>query len=72
VRGALAELVAEAVLAGARGSLARLKICTAEDCQWVYYDAAQNRMGRWCSMDTCGNRVKTCRYRERRRARADH
>jgi hypothetical protein len=29
VRGALGQLVAEAVLAGARGSLARLKVCSA-------------------------------------------
>jgi predicted RNA-binding Zn ribbon-like protein len=65
VRAGLAEVVAEGVLAHARGTLSRLKICAAEDCQWVYYDAAHNRMGRWCSMGTCGNRAKVRKYRQR-------
>jgi predicted RNA-binding Zn ribbon-like protein len=44
----------------------RLKACTDEGCQWAFYDATRNRSRTWCSMDVCGNREKTKRYRQRR------
>jgi predicted RNA-binding Zn ribbon-like protein len=44
----------------------RLKACTDEGCQWAFYDATRNRSRTWCSMDVCGNREKTKRYRRRR------
>lgn len=44
----------------------RLKACTDEGCQWAFYDATRNRSRTWCSMDVCGNREKTRRYRSRR------
>ena len=44
----------------------RLKACTDEGCQWAFYDATRNRSRTWCSMDVCGNRQKTRRYRERK------
>lgn len=44
----------------------RLKACTDETCQWAFYDATRNRSRTWCSMDVCGNRQKTRRYRERK------
>lgn len=48
------------------GAWPRLKACTAEDCLWAFYDTTRNRSRTWCSMDVCGNRTKTRRYRERR------
>jgi predicted RNA-binding Zn ribbon-like protein len=45
----------------------RLKACTDEGCQWAFYDATRNRSRTWCSMDVCGNREKTKRYRQRKR-----
>lgn len=45
----------------------RLKACTDQGCRWVFYDATRNRSRTWCSMDVCGNREKTKRYRQRRR-----
>ncbi|HSK37000.1 MAG TPA: CGNR zinc finger domain-containing protein, partial [Actinomycetota bacterium] len=51
----------------ATGALARLKICGAPDCQFVYYDHSRSRTSRWCSTEVCGNRMKTRRYRGRRR-----
>jgi predicted RNA-binding Zn ribbon-like protein len=66
VRGALGRIVADVVVASARGTWARLKVCGAEDCRWAYYDHSRSRTGRWCSMEVCGNRVKTRRYRRRR------
>jgi len=50
----------------AQGAWARLKACTDDGCQWAFYDATRNRSRTWCSMEECGNREKTRRYRERR------
>jgi predicted RNA-binding Zn ribbon-like protein len=64
---ALAALLDGAVIAAARGEWPRLKLCAADDCRWAFYDSSRNRLGRWCSMNVCGNREKTRRYRGRRR-----
>jgi predicted RNA-binding Zn ribbon-like protein len=66
VRGALERLLALAVTAEAKGTLTRLKVCAAPDCRFVYYDRSRSRTSRWCAMETCGNRVKTRQYRQRR------
>ncbi len=50
----------------ALGGWARLKACSAEDCQWAFFDTSRNRSRTWCSMEVCGNRSKTRRYRSRR------
>jgi predicted RNA-binding Zn ribbon-like protein len=49
-----------------QGAWPRLKACTDDECQWAFYDATRNHSRTWCSMDVCGNREKTRRYRERR------
>jgi predicted RNA-binding Zn ribbon-like protein len=66
-RGALAALLAGVAVASAQGTWERLKACSAESCQWAFYDRSKNRSGRWCSMQTCGNRRKTRTYRSRHR-----
>jgi predicted RNA-binding Zn ribbon-like protein len=68
-RGALAVLLAGVAQASAQGTWERLKACSAESCQWAFYDRSKNRSGRWCSMQTCGNRTKTRTYRRRRTGR---
>lgn len=50
----------------ALGGWERLKVCPADDCQWAFLDTSRNRSRHWCSMDVCGNRSKTRRYRSRR------
>jgi predicted RNA-binding Zn ribbon-like protein len=67
VRGALATMLASIALAKARGTWSRLKVCSADSCQWAFYDRSKNRSGRWCSMQVCGNRTKTRSYRARQR-----
>jgi predicted RNA-binding Zn ribbon-like protein len=67
IDGALSRLLVEVAVTHATGDLTRLKICSAEDCQFVFYDHSKSRTQRWCSMDTCGNREKTKRYRDRHR-----
>ena len=48
------------------GAGPRLKACTDERCQWAFFDATRNRSRTRCSMEECGNREKTRRYRARR------
>lgn len=48
------------------GAWPRLKACTDEGCRWAFYDATRNHSRTWCSMDVCGNREKTRRYRARK------
>ena len=48
------------------GSWLRLKVC--RNCEWSFYDNSKNRSGSWCSMQLCGNRLKTRAYRTRRRS----
>jgi predicted RNA-binding Zn ribbon-like protein len=50
-----------------QGAWPRLKACTDDGCQWAFYDATRNRSRTWCSMEECGNREKTRRYRQRRK-----
>ncbi len=50
----------------AQGAWPRLKACTDDGCQWAFYDATRNRSRTWCSMEECGNREKTRRYRSKR------
>ena len=47
------------------GTWNRLKICSNEGCQRAFYDSSRNRSARWCSMATCGNRMKGRAYRQR-------
>jgi hypothetical protein len=70
VKGTIALLLAH-VHAVPATSWARVKICAAEECQQAFYDTSRNRRARWCSMQTCGNRVKTRAYRQRRAGRID-
>ena len=51
----------------AQGAWPRLKACTDDACQWAFFDTTRNRSRTWCSMEECGNREKTRRYRVRRR-----
>lgn len=49
-----------------QGAWPRLKACTDDGCQWAFFDTSRNRSRTWCSMEECGNKEKTRRYRERR------
>lgn len=64
-RGAIAALAADVAVAATGGAWSRLKMCAHGDCRWVFYDGSRNGRGRWCTMDVCGNRVKTRAYRQR-------
>jgi predicted RNA-binding Zn ribbon-like protein len=63
---ALGHVLAVALRAMVDGSWSRLKVC--RKCEWAFYDRSKNRSGSWCSMQLCGNRLKTRAYRSRRRS----
>jgi predicted RNA-binding Zn ribbon-like protein len=64
----LTDLTAITLTAMLDGTWKRLKVC--RNCEWAFYDTSKNRSGSWCSMQLCGNRLKTRAYRTRRRSAA--
>ncbi len=68
VDGAIAHLVGIVFTSMTDGSWARLKACRNDRCQKAFYDSSKNRSGAWCSMTTCGSRVKALAYQHRRTA----
>jgi predicted RNA-binding Zn ribbon-like protein len=50
--------------------LARVHRCPGPNCGWLFLDTSGRR--RWCSMSTCGSRVKMRRLYERRRQADRH
>jgi predicted RNA-binding Zn ribbon-like protein len=70
VTGDLARLLLIAADAATTGTWNRLKVCSAEDCQWAFYDRSPTRTGCWCSMRGCGSRAKSRAYRRRAAGRA--
>jgi len=47
--------------------LTRVKRCASEECGWLFLDLSRNRSRRWCSMESCGNRMKARRHYRRTR-----
>jgi predicted RNA-binding Zn ribbon-like protein len=64
VDGALGQVLAAAFECMRDGSWRRLKAC--RNCHWAFYDESRNRSAAWCSMQLCGNRLKTRAYRRRK------
>jgi len=59
VRSAADTLTSEAVHA--------VRVCAADDCNWLFLDTSKNRSRRWCDMKTCGNRAKARKHHERKK-----
>jgi predicted RNA-binding Zn ribbon-like protein len=68
VAGAFGRLVAIAFVALYDGKWAHLRQCANDDCRAVFFDRSKNHSGRWCSMQSCGNRAKVRAWRDRQRA----
>jgi predicted RNA-binding Zn ribbon-like protein len=45
--------------------LQRVRVCAGEGCGWFFLDRSKAGRRRWCTMASCGNRVKVRSYRER-------
>jgi len=70
-RAALATLARAAIALVAGPELSRIRNCANPTCSLMYIDRSRPGRRRWCSMERCGNRAKTARYRQRRRS-PDH
>lgn len=68
VAGALGHILAAAFLAQLDGTWERLKECSDDTCTSVFYDRSKNHSGKWCSMQSCGNRNKVRAWRARQHA----
>jgi len=44
------------------GDLSLVKRCANPSCSLYFYDTSKNHTRRWCSMETCGSRVKMAAY----------
>jgi predicted RNA-binding Zn ribbon-like protein len=53
----------------AHGDLSLVKRCGNPECVLFFYDATKNHKRRWCSMATCGNRMKARAHYARARDR---
>jgi predicted RNA-binding Zn ribbon-like protein len=47
------------------GDRALLRECSDDTCAWLFVDRTKNHTRRWCEMETCGNRAKQARLRQR-------
>jgi predicted RNA-binding Zn ribbon-like protein len=47
--------------------LYEVRLCAANDCNWLFLDTSKNQSRRWCNMKSCGNRAKARRHNERKK-----
>jgi predicted RNA-binding Zn ribbon-like protein len=43
----------------------RLRVCSADECGWLFLDTSKSGRRRWCDMSDCGNREKARRFAQR-------
>jgi predicted RNA-binding Zn ribbon-like protein len=67
----LGQVQAELFALAENGRLDRLKMCSSDECHWVFFDRSKPGSRRWCSSLLCGNRQKTRNYRKRAKSE-DH
>jgi predicted RNA-binding Zn ribbon-like protein len=67
IRGALSRVIVAVNSAVADDTWRRIKICSADDCLWAFFDTTKNRSRAWCEWG-CGNKAKTRNYRARKKA----
>ncbi len=48
--------------------LDRVRVCGADNCDWLFLDESRSRSRQWCNMAVCGNRAKARRFYQRRRS----
>jgi predicted RNA-binding Zn ribbon-like protein len=66
---AMGRVLAEFFSLAESGRLNRLKMCSSDECRWVFFDRSKPGNRRWCSSLLCGNRQKTRDYRSRSKAK---
>jgi len=49
-------------------ALERIRQCEAHNCTLLFLDSTKSGRRRWCSMSSCGNRMKVSAFRSRKSA----
>ncbi|AYG03613.1 CGNR zinc finger domain-containing protein [Gryllotalpicola protaetiae] len=65
---ALASLARETIEIVGGPNAGLLRECSRDECTQVYLDTSRGHRRDWCSMKTCGNRVKASKFRARQAA----
>jgi predicted RNA-binding Zn ribbon-like protein len=68
IDGAMARLTESIARYLGEGKIDRLRVCANDGCAWSFFDSSRTGRRKWCDMNTCGNRAKAARHRERQRA----
>ncbi|MBX6752117.1 MAG: CGNR zinc finger domain-containing protein [Micromonosporaceae bacterium] len=63
IKGVTAYALARLII---MGEYDRLRTCEADGCNRLFLDTTRNGKRRYCSSQTCGNRIHTARYRNRK------
>ena len=66
VRSALAAVAHDAIDLLGTDHHGRLRVCEGDRCALLFVDDSRPGRRRWCSVEVCGNRANTARYRTRR------
>jgi predicted RNA-binding Zn ribbon-like protein len=64
---AIGRFLSAVLAAQENGTWSRLKACGGDGCHWALYDHTRNRSASWCDSRKCGARIRSRRYRRRRR-----
>jgi predicted RNA-binding Zn ribbon-like protein len=64
----LRRLVSAALALLTSAEIDQLRVCSNQECRWLFLDGTKNKGRRWCDMKLCGNRIKAKRYRRRQHA----
>ena len=65
IDGAMARLTESIARYLGEGKIDRLRVCANDSCAWTFFDSSRTGRRKWCDMNTCGNRAKAARHRER-------
>lgn len=68
VSQALSQIAREAIEIAGGDETHLLRECGRPECTQIYLDHSRGRRREWCSMASCGSRMKARAYRERRKA----
>jgi predicted RNA-binding Zn ribbon-like protein len=67
---ALSQLARETIEIAGGDETHLLRECGRDICTQIYLDHSRGRRREWCSMSSCGSRMKAKAYRERKKAQA--
>lgn len=70
-RDALGVLAVDAIGVLGGTDSARVRQCEGPDCAGLFVDGSHGQNRRWCSMNTCGNKIKKARLAKARGPRAE-